>query len=89
MVKLVDSGDSKSPAARRAGSSPAPGTTDKAALFFEQRGFFFLCHFQTLTERTRFPLSEAQWLAFQAALAQPVNAIPKLKNLLPESGLLG
>ena len=26
VVKLVDSGDSKSPAARRAGSSPAPGT---------------------------------------------------------------
>ncbi len=29
VVKLVDSGDSKSPAARRAGSSPAPGTTLK------------------------------------------------------------
>ena len=26
-MKLVDSGDSKSPAARRAGSSPAPGTS--------------------------------------------------------------
>ena len=28
VVKLVDAGDSKSPAARRAGSIPAPGTTD-------------------------------------------------------------
>lgn len=27
VVKLVDAGDSKSPAARRAGSIPAPGTT--------------------------------------------------------------
>ena len=26
VVKLVDAGDSKSPAARRAGSIPAPGT---------------------------------------------------------------
>ena len=44
VVKLVDSGDSKSPAARRAGSSPAPGTTDKAALLFKQCGFFFISH---------------------------------------------
>ena len=29
VVKLVDAGDSKSPAARRAGSIPAPGTTTK------------------------------------------------------------
>lgn len=29
VVKLVDAGDSKSPAARRAGSIPAPGTTQK------------------------------------------------------------
>ena len=29
VVKLVDAGDSKSPAARRAGSIPAPGTTLK------------------------------------------------------------
>ena len=28
VVKLVDAGDSKSPAARRAGSIPAPGTSD-------------------------------------------------------------
>ena len=31
VVKLVDAGDSKSPAARRAGSSPAPGTTSRSA----------------------------------------------------------
>jgi hypothetical protein len=31
-VKLVDAGDSKSPAARRAGSIPAPGTIDEATL---------------------------------------------------------
>ena len=29
VVKLVDAGDSKSPAARRAGSIPAPGTIGK------------------------------------------------------------
>ena len=39
VVKLVDAGDSKSPAARRAGSIPAPGTigipyrTDSIARF--------------------------------------------------------
>ena len=48
VVKLVDSGDSKSPAARRAGSSPAPGTTDKAALLFKQCGFFFISHVATM-----------------------------------------
>ena len=41
MVKLVDAGDSKSPAARRAGSIPAPGTTDKAGSFHELPAFFF------------------------------------------------
>ena len=30
VVKLVDAGDSKSPAARRAGSIPAPGTIIKS-----------------------------------------------------------
>ena len=34
VAKLVDAGDSKSPAARRVGSSPTPGTKhQKAALF--------------------------------------------------------
>ena len=33
VVKLVDAGDSKSPAARRAGSIPAPGTTLKSLVF--------------------------------------------------------
>ncbi|MEA3097777.1 MAG: hypothetical protein QOF74_2017 [Caballeronia mineralivorans] len=32
VVKLVDAGDSKSPAARRAGSIPAPGTTQRKPL---------------------------------------------------------
>jgi hypothetical protein len=32
VVKLVDAGDSKSPAARRAGSIPAPGTTHKSLI---------------------------------------------------------
>ena len=40
-MKLVDAGDSKSPAARRAGSIPAPGTTDKAAQFQKRAAFFF------------------------------------------------
>ena len=44
---------------------------------------------QTLADRTRFELSEEKWLAFQAALDQPVSAKPKLKKLLSEPGLLG
>eukprot|EP01136_Pigoraptor_vietnamica_P031983 Opistho-1_new@93269 len=44
VVKLVDAGDSKSPAARRAGSIPAPGTTDKAAQFQRRAAFFFFPH---------------------------------------------
>ena len=44
---------------------------------------------QTLADRTRFELSDEQWLAFQAALDQPVSAKPKLKKLLSEPGLLG
>jgi uncharacterized protein (DUF1778 family) len=43
---------------------------------------------QTLADRTRFELSDEQWLAFQAALDQPVSAKPKLKKLLSEPGLL-
>ena len=39
---MVDAGDSKSPAARRAGSIPAPGTTDKAGSFHELPAFFLL-----------------------------------------------
>ena len=44
---------------------------------------------QTLADRTRFELSDEKWLAFQAALDQPVSAKPKLKKLLTEPGLLG
>jgi uncharacterized protein (DUF1778 family) len=44
---------------------------------------------QTLADRTRFELSEEKWLAFQAALDQPVSVKPKLKKLLTEPGLLG
>ena len=44
---------------------------------------------QTLADRARFELSDEKWLAFQAALDQPVSAKPKLKKLLSEPGLLG
>ena len=44
---------------------------------------------QTLADRTRFELSDEQWVAFQAALDQPVIAKPRLKKLLSEPGLLG
>lgn len=43
---------------------------------------------QTLADRTRFELNEAQWLAFQTALDQPVSAKPTLKKLLSDPGLL-
>jgi uncharacterized protein (DUF1778 family) len=44
---------------------------------------------QTLADRTRFDLSEENWLAFQTALDQPISNKPKLKKLLSEPGLLG
>ena len=44
---------------------------------------------QTLADRTRFDLSEEQWLAFQSVLDKPVTDKPKLKKLLSEPGLLG
>jgi len=44
---------------------------------------------QTLVDLTRFELSDEQWVAFQAALDQPVIAKPRLKKLLSEPGLLG
>jgi uncharacterized protein (DUF1778 family) len=44
---------------------------------------------QALADRTRFELSEENWLAFQAALDRPVTAKPKLQKLLSEPGLLG
>ena len=46
---------------------------------------------QTLADRTRFELGDEKWLAFQAALDQPVRPKPnpKLKKLLSEPGLLG
>jgi hypothetical protein len=39
-VKLVDAGDSKSPAARRAGSIPAPGTISEKPFLRMQRRLF-------------------------------------------------
>ena len=43
---------------------------------------------QNLADRNRFELSDEKWLAFQAALDQPVSAKPKLKKLLSEPGLV-
>ncbi len=43
---------------------------------------------QTLADRRRFELDDAQWLAFQQALDRPVQPKPRLKQLLTESGLL-
>src|SRR5690606_25042683 len=53
VVKLVDAGDSKSPAARRAGSIPAPGTIGTSIdvngrLFFCLKAFIYAV-FQGLT----------------------------------------
>jgi len=43
VVKLVDAGDSKSPAARRAGSIPASGTSEKPLkINGSQKGQFLL-----------------------------------------------
>jgi len=45
--------------------------------------------YQTLADRSRFDLSQENWLTFQTALDQPISNKPKLKKLLSEPGLLG
>ena len=42
---------------------------------------------ETLAEQTRFVLPEDQMLAFYAALDQPANSIPRLKQLLEQPGV--
>lgn len=44
---------------------------------------------QTLADRSRFMIGEAQWAAFQNALDRPVQTKPRLKKLLREPGALG
>ncbi len=44
---------------------------------------------QALADRRHFVLDEAQWQAFEQALDRPVQAKPRLKQLLSEPGLLG
>lgn len=44
---------------------------------------------QALADRRHFSLDEAQWRAFEQALDRPVQAKPRLKQLLSEPGLLG
>lgn len=44
---------------------------------------------QALADRRRFVLNDAQWLAFQEALDAPVQAKPRLKQLLTQPGVLG
>lgn len=44
---------------------------------------------EALADRRRFLLDEVQWQAFQDALDRPVQAKPRLKQLLSERGLLG
>jgi hypothetical protein len=51
VVKLVDAGDSKSPAARRAGSIPAPGTTQRAAHVQYGAAFLFSLQKQAFAVR--------------------------------------
>jgi uncharacterized protein (DUF1778 family) len=43
---------------------------------------------QTLADRRRFELDDAQWQAFQAALDRPVQNKPRLAKLLGEPGSL-
>lgn len=44
---------------------------------------------QALADRRHFVLDAAQWQAFQEALDRPVEAKPRLKQLLREPGVLG
>jgi uncharacterized protein (DUF1778 family) len=43
---------------------------------------------QTLADRRRFELDDAQWQTFQQILDRPVQPKPRLKQLLTEPGLL-
>lgn len=43
---------------------------------------------QTLADRRRFELDDAQWQAFQELLDRPVQSKPRLKKLLREPGML-
>lgn len=44
---------------------------------------------QALTDRRQFFLNNAQWDEFQQALERPVQAKPRLQNLLSRPGVLG
>lgn len=44
---------------------------------------------QTLSDRRRFELDEAQWEAFQQALDRPVQTKARLRGLIAETGVLG
>ena len=44
---------------------------------------------QALADRRHFALDEAQWLAFEQALDRPVQAKPRLQQLLGTPGVLG
>lgn len=44
---------------------------------------------QTLADRRRFELDETSWVAFQQALDRPVEAKPRLAELLTKPGVLG
>lgn len=44
---------------------------------------------QALVDRRYFALNEEQWQAFEQALDRPVQAKPRLKQLLGEPGVLG
>lgn len=44
---------------------------------------------QALADRRHFVLDESQWQAFEQARDRPVQAKPRLKQLLSEPGLLG
>jgi hypothetical protein len=74
VVKLVDSGDSKSPAARRAGSSPAPGTILKIKHLAVLD--FFLAELE---------LGFAQLLEFAVQVFEPSSAFRVDAIPLPET----
>ena len=43
---------------------------------------------QALADRRHFVLNEAQWQTFQQALDRPIQAKPRLRQLLSEPGVL-
>ena len=83
---MVDAGDSKSPAARRAGSIPAPGTTDQAGSF-PLPAFSFLWTLAARAGLFAMTTTAQDLIAFATVWAYRLAAYA-LENLAEDAALL-